>query len=453
MSLDYRDAKYYKSSTDAEKAENRVDGGVDCQWWETSNVAERVKAFNNVCISLKQNSQDRKEANLRHARLYENVELDSLSGGDYATAVVRQALLGSGIMRLNVTAAAVDTLAAKIGKNNPRPTFLTSGGNWPMQQKARRLNQFSQGFFYETKFKQVAERILFDAFIFGTGLGYLYKGEDGRIEFERVIPDEIYVDDSDAHYGAPRTMYRRKTVNKDVLASIFPDQKDAIHQASGPDDQKNVTSKGAVPCVEVWEAWHLPSGQGKSDGKHVIMINGAELLCEPWKLQKHPFVTIRFKKRTVGFWGKGVVESLTGIQLELNRLVGSISEQLRRKGRNQVFLQYGSKVNPEKITNNIGDIIWYTGAPPTFNNQNAVSAEDYMQVDRLYQRAFQEVGISELSASAKKPSGLDAAVALREYSDIESERFALTHIAWEQFSLDFAELGLELISKQYGSEG
>lgn len=450
---DYRDAKTYKSSTEAAKDRTFANAGTMKDWWRVKDEDERTKAVVDSAKALEANSKDRHQANLRHARLYENVELDSLGGSEYASSLVRQAIYGAGMMRFNVTAACVDTLAAKIVKNNPRPAFITSGGTWTAQQKAKRLDKFTRGLFYETKFAQHASKVFFDAVVFGTGLLHVYEGQDKRLECERVLPDEMYIDDMDAMYGEPRNLYRRKIVSKDVLAANYKKYNREIWEASLPEEQRNGPSKASVPCVEVWEAWHLPSTPKAGDGKHIIAIDGCELLCEDWKLDTFPFVTLRYKDRTVGYWGKGVVESLVGIQIELNRLVSSVSEQLRRKGRNQVFLQYGSKVNPEKLTNAIGDIVWYNGAEPKFNNQNAVSSEDFMQIDRLYQRAFQEVGISELSAAAKKPSGLDAAVALREYSDIESERFALVHKRWEQFALDFSTLALEMISKQTGSEG
>ena len=87
------------------------------------------------------------------------------------------------------------------------------------------------------------------------------------------------------------------------------------------------------------------------------------------------------------------------------------------------------------------------------DNNNAIAQEEFNYVLQLRQQAFQEVGISELSAAAKKPSGLDAAVALREYSDIESERFAPSHQDWEQFFLDYVELAIDLITQQYGWKG
>jgi hypothetical protein len=145
-----------------------------------------------------------------------------------------------------------------------------------------------------------------------------------------------------------------------------------------------------------------------------------------------------------------VAELLAGIQVEMNRLVRSISEQLRRKGRGRIFYPKNS-VNPEHLDNSIAPAIPYTGGvPPTVENSPAVSQDEFMQVDRLYQRAFQIVGMSELSAQSKKPSGLDAAVALREFNDIETERFAFFVMAYERVFMDFAELSLDLIRESGG---
>jgi hypothetical protein len=97
--------------------------------------------------------------------------------------------------------------------------------------------------------------------------------------------------------------------------------------------------------------------------------------------------------------------------------------------------------------------VQYVGAAPIVDSNNAIAPEEFQQINALKMAALQEVGLSEMSVSAKKPSGLDAAVALREYSDIESERFALVHQAWEQFFIDFAETAIDLVSNQTGGRG
>jgi hypothetical protein len=56
-----------------------------------------------------------------------------------------------------------------------------------------------------------------------------------------------------------------------------------------------------------------------------------------------------------------------------------------------------------------------------------------------------------MSVSAKKPSGLDAGVALREFEEIESERFAKQHQRWDRFFCELAELMLDFV-REFGGK-
>ena len=455
MAMDYRDAKSYKSKPEARLIRS---GALQPRWWQLPDE-EVATAVMDVGGSLEMQGEDRLQSMIRFARLYENCEIDSLSGRDYSAALVRQMLTGSSLMSLNVGATCLDTITAKVTKNRPRPTFLTSGagpGAWDMQIKARNLDKWCRGYFYQTKVYQKSRQVFVDGCEFGTGFMQVYEC-DGKLECERVKPDEIFVDDLDGQDGCPRQLLRRKFVSREVLTALFPEHAEKIAEAGKQErieSEVNASPEVIENTLEVWEAWHLPSGGKAKDGKHVIAIDGCVLFSEQWKIDKFPFVMYRFKKRTTGFWGKGVIETVQPIQVALNRVIRSIDMQIRRKGKGRTYVQVGSKVNPQHMTNaDGGDIVYYVGQPPIVDNQNAISPEEFAYVDRLYQKAFQEVGISELSASAKKPSGLDAAVALREYNDIESERFAPQHQDWEQFFMDFAELSIDLITEQYGWRG
>lgn len=441
---DYTDIKIYPNETAAKRAEQL--GDLDGNWWDAETDKERGAKMVDFAKRLEQDSQDRTQTNLRHARLYENVELNTLT--DFASASIRQSIAGRGLVRMNVIAAASDTLAAKITKNKPRPQFQTSGGSWDDQIKGRRLNKFGIGLFHELKTHALLKLGFRNAEVFGTGLTLLYVDPDTkRLCGEDVLPDEVFVDNGDGRYGKPRTMYRRKYVQRELLLASFPEAAAELRSSGNEPLSFKTNVKSQTPTVVVWEAWHLP--YKNQPGRHIIAVQGAVLVDEPWKLKRFPFVVQRFKTRVAGFWGKGIAETLFGLQVELNRLLNSVSEQLRRKGRGRIFVQKGSSVSASHLTNGVADVVNFVGSPPIVDNQNAVAPEEFNEIDRLYQRAFQEVGISELSASAKKPSGLDAAVALREFNDIESERFALTHQDWEDAHLDFMSLALDLL-EAYG---
>lgn len=452
MAQDYRDAVTYKEKPD----KLTKSGIVRPRWWEMEG-ADLAQSVVDVGERLLTDSGDRHAAMVRHARLYENCDFDTIVGRDYSAAMIHNIMTGAGMMSLNVGASCVDTLTAKVTKNRPAVRILTSGGAWDMQRRGRALEKWCRGFMYETDAHEKGRQVFVDGCEFGTGFLQVYATEDNkRLNCERVLPHEILVDDIDGQYGNPRQLVRLKYVAREVLTRMFPDFAEEIAEAGkqAKQDTPHGSAEVVENTVEVWEAWHLPSSRKAKDGKHVIAIDGCVLFEERWNICKFPFVVYRFKKRTSGFWGKGVIETVQPIQVELNRVVRSISQQMRRKGKGRTYVQVGSKIVASHMTNNDGgDIVQYVGNPPVVDNGNAIAQEEFNYVLQLRQQAFQECGISELSAAAKKPSGLDAAVALREYNDIESERFAPQHQDWERFFKEFIELSIELITEQYGWKG
>jgi hypothetical protein len=71
----------------------------------------------------------------------------------------------------------------------------------------------------------------------------------------------------------------------------------------------------------------------------------------------------------------------------------------------------------------------------------------------LYQRAYEITGISQLAASSRNPLGANASgAALREMTDIQSDRFALTSYQYQQYHLDLAQLFIDE-AKSLASQG
>jgi hypothetical protein len=77
-------------------------------------------------------------------------------------------------------------------------------------------------------------------------------------------------------------------------------------------------------------------------------------------------------------------------------------------------------------------LLEFTGDKPTFETVASISPEYFMQLDRLYAKAFEIAGITQLFATGLKPKGLDSGKAQREYKDTESERFMDVSQAWEE---------------------
>lgn len=443
---DFKPTKDFRPNTANASQREVLDAEL---WWKIDerDAHRAAQKLYDIGKDLRAQGQSRRQMNLINARLYSNFDLAGFGARDYSRALIASLFPGTLPTRIafNVIASCIDSLNSKIGKNKPRPMFLTDGQSWKMQQKARKLTRFTDGLFYETKVHEEAKSTRLDAYIFGTGAMQVFKNAKGRLAVERVFIDELYVDDADGIYGRPTQLLRNKVMDRHLALEQFgdtPEREKIIMEADTSVENKPLRGNGDL--VEIWEGWKLPDAKGKG-GRHMLTMNGKCIFDEPWKLDKFPFVFRRYRRRVRGFWGQGISEMLTGLQVELNRLVRSISEQLRRRGKGRIFAPLNS-IDPAQLDNSISPIVFFKGGvPPITDNNNAVSAEEFMQVKELYARAFQEVGISELSAQSKKPAGLDAAVAMREFNDIETERFALDAQADERFFMDFAELALDLV--------
>ena len=362
--------------------------------------------------------------NNRHMKLYGNLEAYSLR--NYGFYRAEAASVAQNRVTLNIVQSMIDTVVSKLTKNKPRVSFLTDGGDWSQQRKAQKLTKFNDGMFYMTDYYNKRAMALQDACIFGTGALKVFKDANNKICLERVFIDEIKVDQFESIYGQPRQMHQVKYIHRDVLISMFPDSKKEIQAAVDPRTQSAYQSNSTVPqtqMVKVIESWRLPTKPKGDDGVHTISIKGVELFREEYKRDWFPFLFWRWGIRPVGFFGQGLAEQLTGIQLEINKILRTIQVSMHLVSVPKIFVEASSKVVSSHLNNKIGGIIKYVGQPPTEGKLGTIPAELFQHLDRLYTRAFEIAGISQLSAMAAKPQGLNSGKALREYSDIESERF------------------------------
>jgi hypothetical protein len=205
--------------------------------------------------------------------------------------------------------------------------------------------------------------------------------------------------------------------------------------------------------VTVCESWHLPSGPDAKDGLHVIALDNDLLFVEDWTKSYFPFARFTWGKRLYGYWGQGAAEQVQNIQLEINKLLWVKQRSLHLAGSFKVFLENGSKVVKEHLNNDIGAIVTYTGTKPEYVIPPVIPMEIDTQINWLKQAGFEQLGISMLSAASQKPAGLNSGKALREYNDIESDRFMVIGQLWEQFFLDLARLSVDVAKDIYDREG
>ncbi len=408
------------------------------KWWEANSKKDLAFQTLDTVAFLKTQQQFRYRQAGIYARMYGNMPLMNFIGSSM-NQLNNQSTLPIDRPTMNVVQSCIDTLTSRLTQAKPSPRFLTDNGDYKERKLAKQLNAFVAGELYQTKAYQLGELILRDAEVLGTGCLKIYETQDKRVGLERVLLTELLVDPNDGLYGNPRQLFQLKLVDRDVLGEIFPDYRSDIAKAEQAyPDSSGDAQKTASDQVMVAEAWHLPSGKDSGDGRHVIVCSSGVILDEDWAKDKFPFSFLHYSPRLLGFWGQGLAEQLMGTQVEINKLLMTISKSINLVGVPRVFVEDGSKVVKSHLNNEVGAIVTYRGTKPVYEVAPCVPAELYAQLERLVQYAYQQSGVSALSAAAQKPAGLNSGEAIRNYDDLQSDRFAALVRRYDNLFIDVA---------------
>lgn len=417
---------------------------VRSKWWKLDKPHQQLSE--DFKLLFRQQNQRHLE-NLTNLRLYGNRYVTGLTGDTYEQLDPLQ----TERLTLNVIQSVIDAATSKIATNKTRSQFLTEGGKWKQQQQAMLLSRFVDGQFYKNKTYPESEKAFKDSCIFDTGVVKHWiddriKG-DIQIMSERAVSTEIWVDQVDAKYGKPRMLFQIKEIGKEVVAGNPNWKKHAarINQATIVDPNFHRIDMQTTlydPC-SIMEAWRLPSYKGCNDGKHVICLDSVTLLDEPWTDEYFPFSFFRWNERPFGFYGQGLAEQLRTIQISINKILRQ-TERHMDKASSFVLAERGAKIVKSHLVNTPWTLLEYTGAAPTFATVQSISPEYFSQLDRLYSRAFEIAGISQLFAQSKVPGNLKSGRAIAEAKDTESERFLKAGSDWSEFQLDIGNKQIQL---------
>lgn len=345
-------------------------------------------------------------------------------------------------LRLNVVKAALDTITAKVGKLRPRPTFLTTGGDWSLQLKAKKLQRFMDGAYHQADAYEIGPDVFRDAMLFGTGVFHPYR-EGKRLRTERVPLWELFVDPADAMYGTPRCLYRIKWMSREAACAAHGFK--AAAAEFDPDTysrDSEATRAGLVRCIE---AWCLPTdrtedcdprpadGWKPSPGKYgrrTLIVGGKCVVDEDYPIHEFPFVFVHWTKPVQGFWGLSAVQEVVGLQVEINQLIQLIQKSMRKVGQPTVFTREGVILTPLELTNDVAEHVEVSGDFASSLSEamyvatfQPINPQIMSHLWALYGKAFEILGSNQLAASATAPVGLESGRALEALAEEHSERF------------------------------
>ena len=397
----------------------------DLVWPHVKDIEERQIAIHRL--------------NLRNAKLYSNRELMSL---DWNSQGLREVNHGpvSNTME-NLLASAVDSITALIGRQQPKVTPVVDDADFVVEREGRKLDQYLYAEFKCQDVYAKMQRAFNDCL--WAQIGCLRVDIDGDdIYTERVMPDEIIVDQRECVSDCePLQIHHRRVVNKHALMHMFPEFKDKIDELKN--NWVSFRRPDETSCVLV-ESWYL--GQNGEPGRHVVTVQNATLVDEPYTRKRFPFIFLRWITLPTGFYGRSLVEYGTPYQLrqnELNRVI-QLAQDLMCVPR--IIVPGGMSVIKTTVDNEIARFIHTRGGEPKVVTWQAVAEDLYNERERNRRTFFEDIGLSTLFAQATPPPGVrfDSSKALREFNFRENERFQRQAQMLENAYIELAEHYIEL---------
>ena len=333
----------------------------------------------------------------------------------------------SEVPKLNVIKSAIDSIVSKISTAHCRPFINTVKGSFKTIQICKQLQIFFDYFFEEKNIPSKIVSALLNACVFDKG--HIYIDETSG-DILSVQPWNVYTRQSEG--DDPKSCYI-EFPNKSV------DSLDKVTFGLLTDDEKKTLY---VNVGYFYDA--------KTRTKAILVNRSIRKIFEI-EFSEIPLVTIHYTNPIIGNGCLSVADMLRGIQKEIDELMKRVSDASILNPALTFFVSNASSIKVGQLNNKVGNIVQYNapvGERPVETASNPFIADQYITLlDNLMEKAYNMVGISQLSAQGKKPTGLDSGVALATQADIESDRFQVLLDQYIQMFTDTAKKIIKVFEK------
>lgn len=419
----------------------------DANWDIEEDESQRAGKLTSLAGRLWRDSGPLRDEMVRTARMYDNTPI--LGVGPRLATTARGAY-GVSLRRarrcpINVVKSVVDTYCALVTEDQPKLSFVTTGGDWALQQRAAKLEKFVDGVFYDNSMYQTALQCARDSALFQFGVAKVFPDESDpeqpRVAIERVIPWEVLFDDDEAMYGKPSRMYQVRFVEKRALCDDYPDLADKIMLEAGLEGFDDVvTALTDSVAVEDWcavvEGWSLP--RGKREGRWTQAVGRLQLDDRPHTRRTFPFKFLWKNDPLAGLRATSLAQDLAPLQVQIAKLTALVERSIFTVVGHWLVEQ-NSEVNTNALDNVVASVIKYKGIPPSFQAGRPLDASVFSYLANLVSKAYELTGVSESAAQSKKPANLSSGKAQLVYAEAVSRRFTPCYRRYQNWFLELAQ--------------
>lgn len=334
----------------------------------------------------------------------------------------------------------LSTIKNRIISFRPRAQFLPTAGNGKARRAARNMTALSDAWADAVDYHAEA------AFAYDDKLGcdlaaLLLYVEDGTTKIRRVAPWELFVERKDGKKMSPECVYIVENIPASQVAAHLGVEVSTLVDSAGFEMKPGSFGQdggGGEAMVRVINAWQMATGKRK--GRHVITVGKRLEVDEDWAYEDPPILFGRFDKKRTGFEGSSAMSKLRGAQIELNDHQITLREAHYSSATK--IISYDETDTPPTNFNNdyVALIPRAPGAAPVdIQVPPAINNEAYTYLQTIKDQMRETLGISANAQSGSARPGVTAAVAIREDTELQSDRLSEESQEWERWRVDGAK--------------
>jgi len=306
------------------------------------------------------------------------------------------------VPKLNIIKSAIDAVRSKMLNSKVRPFINTIKGSFKTIQVCKQLQLFYDYYFEEEDVAQKIGTAIMDACIYDTGFIY-FNETSGHVE--QLPPWKVYT--------RPTETTNLNSVyieHQNYSTDLLPDE---VYELL------NKEEKNSLYCN--WSIYY--------NGKHktkAYFINRQLKKVEETKFDCCPVIPIYYSTPETGNTSLSITDLIKGMQDEIDQLMIRIAEASQLTPANTVLIDSGTNLKVGQLKNGIGNVLQYDSAsqnPPQIMTPQFISEQYNALIDDQIEKAYNFIGISQLSAQGKKAPGVNSGVGMATLEDIESDRF------------------------------
>lgn len=352
--------------------------------------------------------------------------------------------------RLGLIRSAVQSAVANVyAPQKPKPQFQTLGADWATRRKAQRLDKVCEGILNQRQGRWLNVW----TFMIDAGCEAALQGVAPiMITADRakmkIVHDLIPLPDlfcDPAQGRNPQDLFCRRPIGVDEAIGTYGLKgaaADAVANAPTYEwyGASSEMRADAMRCVELQLAWHLPIGPDQP-GVWTVGCGGVTVDGGDWTAPAFPFVFLHWEPWRDGFWGSGLGDEGREMAEDIDDLDMRLHAREVIASGKKIYFHEGSLNSVDDLM--VNDAVVGVSIVPgnSFPQESVVAPFAPMELDYLKFKTsnfWDSIGISQVSAAARREQGVQSGVAIRTLNDTKAGRQLPKAQRYEQAFPDLA---------------